>query len=213
MFRGDFPGLHFIRCQDLDVVNDLIQNDFFFLVLVSAVLLGSGLGLIFKFKGTTGGSDIPAAIFLKKFGISPGKSIIMIDFVVIVTAGLIFHFKGLQIEKPLLTLMLYAFLLLFSGSFIIDLIINGFDYARQALIITDKPNQVADAISRVLSRGATAIKARGIYRDVDTEIVMTVVTIKQVPLLNEIVKQTDPNAFMITNNIHEVTGSGFRPRL
>jgi len=205
--------LSFIRIQDAAVIKDLAQNDFFFLVLVAAVLLGAGLGLIFKFKGTTGGSDIPAAIFLKKFGISPGKSIMLIDFFVIIIAGLIFHLKGIPLDKPLVTLMLYAFLLLFAGSFIIDVIINGFDYAQQAFVITDKSDAVANAISNELARGATAIKARGIYRNVDREIIMTVVTLKQVPRLKEIIKETDPDAFVITTNVHEVTGYGFRPRL
>ena len=119
----------------------------------------------------------------------------------------------MPLDKPIITLVLYAFLLLFAGSFIIDVIINGFDYAQQALVITDKSEEVADAISKELSRGATAIKARGIYRNVDTEIIMTCVTLKQVPRLKEIIKEIDPDAFLITTNVHEVTGFGFRPRL
>src|SRR5574338_62610 len=70
-FRGDIPGFHFIRLQETQTIRNLLQNDFLFLVLVGAVLLGVGLGIIFKFKGTTAGSDIVAAIMQKKFGVKP----------------------------------------------------------------------------------------------------------------------------------------------
>ena len=213
MFRGDIPGLGFIKIQDTIFIKELAQNDFMFLVLVAAVLMGIGLGLIFKHKGTTGGSDIPAAILYHKFGIMPGKAIMYIDFFVIITAGFIFYLKGMPLDKSIITLILYALLLLFAASYIIDVIINGFDYARQALIITDKSNEIANAISKELSRGATAIKARGIYRNIDKEIILTVVTIRDITRLNEIVKEIDPDAFMITNNVHEVMGYGFRKRI
>ena len=213
LFRGAVPKLGGIRIQDTLFVKELAQNDFIFLILLSSVLIGVGLGLIFKYKGTTGGSDIPAAIFQKKYGIMPGKAIIYIDFFIIITACLVFYAKDMPLEKSIVTLILYALLSLFTTGYIIDVIISGFDYARQALIITDKSNEIADAISKELSRGATAIKARGIYRNIDREIILTVVAIKEVPRLNEIVKETDPDAFMITNNIHEVMGYGFRRRV
>ena len=212
LFRGSVPGLSYIKIQDAQFIKELAQNDFFFLILFAAVLMGVGLGIIFKFKGTTGGSDIPAAVFYKKFGISPGKSIMFIDFFVISLAGFIFYLKGMPLDKSLITLVLYALFLLFSSSYIIDMIIYGFDYARMALIITDKSNEVAVAITDKLSRGATAIKARGIYKNTDREIIMTVITLKEVEVLNEIVKEIDPSAFMITNTIHEVAGYGFRKR-
>jgi uncharacterized membrane-anchored protein YitT (DUF2179 family) len=213
IFRGSFPGLRFIRIQDTEFVKELVANDFIFLILVASMLLGIGLGLIFKFKGTTGGSDIPAAIFQKKYGIMPGKAIIYIDFFVIITACIIFYLKGLPLPSSVVTLILYALLSLFVSSYIVDVIIAGVDYARQALIITDRSNEIADAIFKELSRGATAIKARGAYRNIDKEIILTVVSIKEIPRLNDIVKKTDPNAFMITNNIHEVMGEGFRRRI
>jgi uncharacterized membrane-anchored protein YitT (DUF2179 family) len=212
-FRGSFPGLEFIRIQDTEFVKNLAQNDFFFFVLIASVLMGLGLGIIFKFKGTTGGSDIPAAIFQKKYGIPPGKGIILVDFFVITLTGFIFYLKGIPLDKPIIVLILYSLFQLFASSYVIDIIIDGFDYARMALIVTDKSNEIASEISSKLSRGATAIKARGIYRNIDREIVMTVVTLKEVTVLNEIIKEVDPDAFMISNTVHEVTGYGFRRRL
>lgn len=210
-FMGKVPGLSFIDVKNLSVINDLSQNDFFFLVIIAAILMGAGLGIIFKYKGTTGGSDIPAAIFQKK-GISPGKMIMLVDFFVIIIASIIIHWKGLPLDRPIITLVLYALLLLFLEAKIVDMIIDGFDYARMALIITDKNIEISTRIINELSRGATAIKTRGIYRDIDREMVMTVVTLKEVTKLQELVKEEDPDAFMIINNIHEITGQGFKRR-
>jgi uncharacterized membrane-anchored protein YitT (DUF2179 family) len=213
LFRGSIPGLSFLRIQDAVFMQELAKTDFLFLIIVVSVLMGVGLGIIFKFKGTTGGSDIPAAIWQKKYGVTPGKMIMLVDFVVISVAGLIFHFKGLELDKSIFSLVLYSFLQLFVSAYIIDIIIDGFDYARMALIVTDKSNEIAAEITKKLSRGATAIKARGIYRNIDKEIIMTVVTMREVAILNEIIKEVDPDAFMISNTIHEVTGYGFRKRL
>ncbi len=211
--RGDFPGLPMIRLQDTQTVKDLLQNDFLFLILIGAVLLGVGLGLIFKFGGTTAGSDIVAAILKKKYGVKPGQAIIMIDIFVILLAGFIIDQKGLSVDKPALSLTLYAVFLLFVSSRLIDIIIDGFDYAKAALIITDKHNEVGEAIMNELSRGATALKSRGLYRNIDREVIYTVVTNKELQILTEIVHRVDPTAFLIINNVHEILGDGFRRRI
>ena len=67
-FRGDIPGFEYIKLQNTQTIQDLLNNDFLFLILIGAALLGVGLGIIFKFKGTTAGSDIIAAILQKRFG-------------------------------------------------------------------------------------------------------------------------------------------------
>lgn len=212
LFRGALPGLGFIRIQDTAFIQDMAKNDFLFLIIVASILMGVGLGIIFKYKGTTGGSDIGAAIMYKKLGIMPGRSIMIIDFFVIALAGTVIHWKGLSLDKPILSLVLYALVLLFLSSYIIDVIIDGFDYARTVLIMSDKSEEIAKTIMHDLTRGATAIKSRGIYRNIEREIIMTVVTIKEVPKLKELIQEIDPNAFIIVNPIHEVNGSGFRAR-
>ena len=212
LFRGSIPGLGFIKIQDSAFIKDMGQNDFLFLIIFAAILMGTGLGIIFKYRGTTGGSDIGAAIMQKKLGIMPGRSIMLIDFFVIAFAATVLHFKGMPLEKPIFSLVLYALLLLFLSSYILDIIIDGFDYARMVLIISDKSEEISTAIMHKLTRGATALKSRGIYRDIDREIIMTVVTIKEVPKINELIKEIDPNAFIIINPIYEINGSGFKRR-
>ncbi len=212
-FRGDVPGLPFIRLQDTPTIKNLQHNDFMFLILIGAALLGLGLGIIFKFRGTTAGSDIVAAIMQKRFGVKPGMAIMFTDFFVILLAGFIIDFKGIAGDRSAVTLTFYALFLLFISSRIVDVIIDGFDYARSVNIISDNNEEIAKAIMDDLSRGATAIKARGLYRNIDREILTTVVTLKELSKLLSIIKKVDPKAFVTVSNVHEVMGEGFRRRI
>lgn len=212
-FRGDIPGLNFVQLQNSQTVTNLRENDFLFMVIIGAALLGIGLGLIFKFRGTTAGSDIVAAIMHKRFGVKPGMAIMLIDFFVICLAGLIIDLKDLADQRSAVTLTFYALFLLFISGRLVDVIIDGFDYARSAYIISDKNQEIADAIMNEMSRGATAIKARGIYRNIDREVIITVVTLKELSKLTQIIKNIDPTAFVTVHNVHEVLGEGFRRRI
>lgn len=213
LFRGDIPGLEWIKLQNTQTIKDLQANDFLFLILIGGALLGIGLGIIFKFKGTTAGSDIFAAIMQKKYGVKPGQAIMFIDLFVIAIAGFIIEMKDLATNRPAFSLTLYAVFLLFVSARIIDVIIDGFDYARAAYIISDKFTEIEDAIQNTLSRGATAIKSRGLYQNIEREVILTVVTIKELGKLQELIYNIDPDAFVIINNVHEVLGNGFRRRI
>lgn len=212
-FRGDIPGLSFIRLQDTPTIKNLQQNDFMFLILIGAALLGLGLGIVFKFKGTTGGSDIVAAIMQKRFGVKPGMAIMITDFFVILIAGFIIEFKDLAGDRSAVTLTFYALFLLVISGRLVDIIMDGFDYARSVNIISDKNDEIAKVIMDDLSRGATAIKARGLYRNIDREMLSTVVTLKELSKLLSIIKKIDPYAFVTVSNVHEVMGEGFRKRI
>ncbi|MBX3043216.1 MAG: YitT family protein [Candidatus Kapabacteria bacterium] len=212
-FRGDIPFFGFIRLHELDAIKYLAENDFFFLILLGAVLLGVGLGVIFKFRGTTAGSDIVASVIHKRYGMKPGTAIMLIDFFVISLAGVVIQTQGLSPDIPALSLTLYAMLLLFVSSKLIDVIIDGFDYARAALIISDKFDEIGHAIMNDMSRGATAIKTRGLYRNIEREMIYTIITRKELGALTELIKKIDPTAFIIINNVHEVLGEGFRRRI
>jgi uncharacterized membrane-anchored protein YitT (DUF2179 family) len=211
--RGRIIGFHWIRLHEHPQIVYLREHDFFMNILVGAVLVGFGLGIIFKFRGSTAGSDIIAAIAQKRWGIKPGMSFMVTDTVVILLAGLVIHTKHLALDKPVLILTLYAFVLLFISSRIIDVILDGLDYARSAIIISDESEKIARAIMTDLSRGATALEGRGLYTNTRKEVLYTVLSRKEVTELVQIVKRVDPNAFVIVNDVHEVLGEGFRPRI
>lgn len=212
-FRGDLPGFGFIRLQDSESIQYLYKHDFFFFVLIGSILLGVGLGVIFKFRATTGGSDILAAIMNKRWGMKTGNAIIIIDFAVIFIAGMVIGLKDLSGDKPLIVLIFYALFLVFFSSKIIDIVIDGFDYVRAALIFSEKKDQIAEEILQKMNRGATAIKSRGLYKNSDSEIIYTVITLKELGKLTDLVKSIDPKSFMVITMVHEVVGHGFRRRL
>ncbi len=212
-FRGELPLIGGIPLHTDTAVLNLIQNDFLLNVLSGGVLLGLGLGIIFKARGTTAGSDVVAAVANKRFGIKPGQTFMIVDFLVITIAGIVIHIKGLSVDRPALTLTLYAFVLLFVSSRIVDTIIDGFDYARSATIISQKPDEIAEYILNNLSRGGTAYHGRGLYLKQDRQILYTVLGRHEISKLIGKVKEIDPNAFVIVENVHEVLGEGFRPRI
>jgi len=213
LLRGSIPGLKFIHLHDNPAIIALYHQDFIMQILVGAVLLGLGLGIIFKAKGSTAGSDVLAAVAQKKWGTKPGLVFMVVDSVVILVAALILSLKDMPLDRPVLTLTLYAFLLLFVSARIIDVILDGFDYARSAHIISTKNNEIARIIMDDMSRGATIFEAKGLYQEQKREVLYTVLNRKEISLLLEKVKEVDPDAFIIVNNVHEVLGEGFRPRI
>lgn len=213
LLRGQFPGLGFIRLHEHPAIVGLREHDFLFLVLIGAVLLGAGLGIIFKFRGSTAGSDVLAAVGQKRWGMKPGMVFMVVDSLVIAFAGLVIHYRGLAIDRPALTLTLYAFFLLFVSSRLVDVILDGFDYARSALIVTSKTEEVGRHIVEDMGRGATAVQAHGVFTNEPRRILYTVVSRKEIGTLVQVVKAIDPQAFIIVNNVHEVLGEGFRSRI
>ena len=177
------------------------------------MLLGLGLGIVFKFRGTTGGSDIVASIMQKRYGIRPGQAIFMIDIFVILFAGLIIEIKHLSPVRPALSLTFYAIFLLFVSSKIVDVIIEGFDYARAAYIISDKQDEIAKVILNQFGRGATSLHATGLYTKQNKNVLFTILPLKKITELVEQIKEIDPDAFVILTNVHEVLGEGFRRRI
>jgi len=172
--------------------------------IFGGILLGIGLGIVFRFKGTTGGSDIIGQIIHKYSNITVGTAILIVDFFIISFAGLAFHDVNLA---------LYGFISLYFSSKVLDVILDGFDYARSFYIISEKQDAIIEAITKEMGRGGTEICGKGFYTRKERNILFTVVTRKEVATLRQLVKEIDPNSFVIIANVHEVLGEGFRPRV
>ncbi len=167
------------------------------------VLLGIGLGLVFKGRGSTAGSDIIGKIMNKYTSLSVGYSIFIIDSVIILLSG--FVFKSYE-------LILYSFITLFLSSKVIDIILEGKDYARGVLILTDKPEEISKEIIERLNRGVTGFISKGMYSGQSRMSLYCVVSRRQLPKLIYRVKKMDRNAFIVVSNVYEVLGSGFPRR-
>lgn len=172
--------------------------------IFGGVVIGMGLGIVFRNKGTTGGSDIVGQVINKYSNMSVGTGIMIIDFFIISISGVAFQN---------INLALYGFIGLFFSTRVIDIMIDGFDYARAFYIISDKHEEMVEMINKKMDRGGTLLHGKGIYTGKDREVLFAVVTRREVAKLRELVKNIDPQAFVIISNIHEVLGNGFRSRI
>ena len=171
--------------------------------IFGGVVLGIGLGVVFRFEGTTGGSDIIGQIIGKFTNLTVGTGILIVDFFVITLAGLAFQN---------INLALYGFISLYFSSKVLDLILDGFDYARSFYIISEKQEQIIEAITGDMGRGGTELSGSGFYSRKTRNVLFTVVERKEVSRVRQLIRRIDPKAFMIISNVHEVLGEGFRPR-
>ncbi|MCL6602358.1 MAG: YitT family protein [Paenibacillus sp.] len=176
------------------------KNDFILASLYAGVTLGAGLGIVFRFGGTTGGVDIIARICGRNFGWSMGQVILSID-IVIIGASLLY----IPREQ-----ILYTLVAVFISSRVIDFIQEGAYAAKAFTIISDHAPEIADLITVEMDRGVTLIPAIGAYSKQAKHMVYCVVSRQEIRRLSQLVKSVDPRAFVIINDVHDVHGEGFR---
>ncbi len=169
--------------------------------IYGGVMLGVGLGLVFRGRASTGGSDILGQILNRWTGMSVGIGIMLIDFFIISASGLAFR----QLEAPL-----YGYIVLVISSKVIDMILEGWNYTKLVIITSTKTDEVQEFILNTLDRGGTALKSRTLYLGREGETIMTVIHRKQLAELKHYVKSIDPDAFVIINDTYAVLGKGFK---
>jgi uncharacterized membrane-anchored protein YitT (DUF2179 family) len=168
--------------------------------IYGGILVGAGLGLVFRGKGSTGGLDLAAQLIHKFTGISLGLCVAMLDGLVILTAGLV-----LSPEKAL-----YALIGLFVTGKTINIVQIGLSYSKVAFIISDHMEAIRQAVLKDLDRGLTMLQATGGYTGENRTVLMVVVGQTEVSRLKELVRTTDPGAFVILSDTNEVLGQGFK---
>ncbi|MDP4096626.1 YitT family protein [Paenibacillus sp. P96] len=176
------------------------EHDFILAALYAGVTLGGGLGIVFRFGGTTGGSDIVARIFNRKFGWSMGQVLLGIDILII----------GLSLLYIPKEKILYTLVAVFIASKVIDFIQEGAYSARAFMIISDYAHEIAEIVTRDMERGVTIIPAIGAYSKQSKYVAYCVVSREEMRRLHQIVKSVDSKAFVIINDVHDVHGEGFR---
>jgi len=168
--------------------------------LFGGIGIGLGIGIVFRGNASTGGTDLAAQIISKYTGISLGKSVALIDGLIVITASIVF-----DIEKGL-----FALIGLFLTSKTIDLVQVGWSRSKMVLIITNEEEKVKRAILEQIDRGLTKLKASGGYTDQERNTIMVVVDQSEFTGLKQAVRNIDPNAFVIVVDASEVLGQGFK---
>jgi len=167
--------------------------------LFGGMIVGLGLGIVFRCNASTGGTDVAAQILSKFTHISLGKCVILIDGFVVITAMIIF-----DIEKGL-----FALIALFVTSKTIDIVQIGWNRSKMVLIITNEGEKVKEAILKEIDRGLTRINAHGGYTNAKRDLLMAVVDQTEFTSLKNVIRRIDPEAFVIAVDASEVLGQGF----
>ncbi|MEG1571081.1 MAG: YitT family protein, partial [Clostridia bacterium] len=198
--RSLFATVIFSVLIDILPVPALTQQPFLG-ALFGGLLMGLGLGLILRGGATTGGSDMVARMIHSRFAhISVGAILFFIDCCVVAMAGFF-----IEIEYAL-----YAFISLYAGSKVIDMVMVGLSREKACYVISDEWQAVKTEVMEQLNRGVTVLSAEGGYSGEKKPVLLCVLSAQEVGLLKAIVLAKDERAFVFISDAYEVLGEGFR---
>jgi uncharacterized membrane-anchored protein YitT (DUF2179 family) len=169
--------------------------------LYGGLIGGAGVGLVFRMQGTTGGDDIVAQLLHRFRAVPINSALVIINAAVLVLVGLQFG-----PEKAL-----YALISSFAASKAVDFVLEGLRPTRLVYIISDQPEAIAQHIQTSTGRGVTFLSGQGAYTRRDYQVILTAVRQQELPTITSIIREVDPNAFVIVSEAREVLGYGFKP--
>lgn len=168
--------------------------------LFAGVVMGCGLGLVFRVNGSTGGMDIPALILHKCMHIPQGTAVFIVDFLTVSCGLMVFGLNAL----------FTGILAIFASSNTINAVLTlGGESAQNVMIISDKWETIRDYLLKDISRGVTILEGTGAYSNERRPVLMCVVKTREYAKFQREIGSLDPSAFIIVNSVHEVRGMGF----
>lgn len=179
----------------------LVEDDILLSCIFGGVMLGFGLGLIFRSRATSGGSDIVAMILAKHTRMPIGQLLIYVDSVIVIL-GLV-AFGDWKIP-------LYSWIVIFISGKVIDATMTGASYHKSVLVISDKYQEIQEVILKTLSRGGTLMHATGMYSGSEKRVIFTTVSRRELAILKDYIRQIDSEAFLTVFDAKEVRGDGFK---
>ncbi|OZS79402.1 hypothetical protein CF394_02980 [Tetzosporium hominis] len=190
----------FLKIFQIYEITIYLKDDLFLASLFAGVFVGVGLGIIFRYGGTTGGVDIIARLVHKYIGWSMGKTMFLFDAGVILLSWLTF-----LDERS----MMYTLVAVFVGARVIDFVQEGAYSARGAFIISDHQSAIAERIGKEMDRGVTVLDGHGFYTKSKREMLYCVIGRNEIVRLKNIITSVDPHAFVSIVDVHDVMGEGF----
>lgn len=190
----------FIKIAMIYQIDLHLHDDMVLVALFAGLFIGVGLGIIFRYGGTTGGVDIIARLGHKFLGWSMGKTMFLFDALVILISWLTY----LNSRS-----MMYTLVAVFVGARVIDFVQEGAYAARGAFIISNKQDEIATKITKIMGRGVTVFKGYGHFTKADREILYCVVGKNEIVRLKNIIMSIDEQAFVSMIEVRDVMGEGF----
>jgi uncharacterized membrane-anchored protein YitT (DUF2179 family) len=169
--------------------------------MFGGAVMGVGVGLIFKSRASSGGTDVIASILSKYTKIPLGTQLMLVDSIIV-----IFGFFVFQDWK----IPLYSWLTIFIMGKVIDVVLKGFSDDKTVFIISEKSEAIRNAIIYDLKRGGTIFDGKGMFTQEKKEILFTVVNRREIPDLVQFIFNIDPEAFISIQDAHEILGKGFK---
>lgn len=176
-----------------------LEHDLFLSAILAGTLSGIGLGLVFRYNGTSGGTDIIARICQIKYGLSSGKVLLFCDAIILFASLSYLDLKHIM----------YTLVASFILSRVMDTVQQGAYSARGLLIISNNYEKIAEMIDLKLDRGFTYLEARGGYKKTKRPVIYLVVSPREIPAVKELIAAEDPKAFVSVIEVHEALGEGF----
>ncbi len=170
--------------------------------IYGGLFVGFGLGIVFRNRASLGGVDIVAVIIKKHFSINIGSTSLIINFIIVATSSFIYGIRP----------AMYTLITMYVSSKVLDKVQEGFDIRKQVMIITNNEEKMGMEIINRLHRGVTYLEGEGAFTRNKKRVIYCIVTLNQLAKLKQIVKETDPYAFMTVNDTAEVLGRGFSKR-
>ena len=164
--------------------------------LFAGILTGIGAGIILKSKGSAGGTDILSVVLLNRFSVRVGSTILAFNIIVLTAASILFSLES----------ALYTLVYMYVSSRIVEVVLTGLSQRKAVIIISPKWEEISQKILREIVRGVTFIKGQGAYSGKDENILYTVITFRELPRVKDIVRETDPEAFVVVHETLEVMG-------
>lgn len=178
----------------------LIEQQTFMNIIIGGMLCGIGIGFVFVHNGSTGGTDIVAAMVSKKSNTSIGRTMLYCDMCIISSSFLLFH----NIDK-----IVYGFIILIITAYLTDMVINTNRQAVQFIIFSRKWQAIADAITHDANRGCTVLDGRGWYSKQEVKLLLVMCRKIESVTIFRIIKSIDEKAFITQSNVNGVYGEGF----
>lgn len=179
----------------------LVPGDVLLSSVFGGVLIGLGLGLIFKSKATSGGSDIIAMIISKYTRLPLGQLLIYVDSAIVISG--LFAFQDWKVP-------LYSLIVIYITGRVVDLVLQGVSVEKTLFIISEKHAEIRDKIINDMNRGGTFLKGEGMYNGGEKSIIYTVLTRREMAILQDYIHKVDPDAFLTVINANEILGKGFK---
>ncbi|MBP1673584.1 MAG: YitT family protein [Bacteroidetes bacterium] len=178
-----------------------LQDEVLLASIFGGAIMGVGVGLIFKSRASSGGSDVIASILSKYTKIPLGTQLMIVDSIIVIVGFAVF--KDWKIP-------LYSWLTIFIMGKVIDVVLHGFSDDKTIFIISSKSEEIRMAIIHDLKRGGTIFNGKGMYTKEDKEVLYTVVNRREVTDLVNYIFEIDPEAFISIQDAHEIIGKGFK---